>query len=183
MIIDSTGISELLNIKSPFRKLSKRTFPFYLFLTIFFSNYLVNVSFVITHHINTQIEISIAYLSLGLLSIFSFILISVTNPGYLRPVESSNYFKMLLDNSPKQICFDCKVIISNISQIVKPKRSKHCEVCDSCVKVYDHHCPWVGNCIGANNYKYFFVFLLSIELFVLFTIPFQISSNYLFIQI
>jgi ankyrin repeat protein len=53
MIIDKAGIEELLNIKNPFRKIGKRTFPFYFFLAAFFINYLLNVSFVISSHFST----------------------------------------------------------------------------------------------------------------------------------
>ncbi|VDO48996.1 unnamed protein product [Haemonchus placei] len=48
-------------------------------------------------------------------------------------------------------CAKCKCI--------KPDRAHHCSICGQCVLKFDHHCPWVNNCVNFYNYKFFLLFL------------------------
>ena len=42
--------------------------------------------------------------------------------------------------------------------VVRPINVHHCIICHSCVLEQDHHCPWVNNCVGLFNKKYFILY-------------------------
>lgn len=52
-------------------------------------------------------------------------------------------------------------MLCHTCQIVRPPRSKHDRVSGKCVLLFDHYCPFVDNTIGLENYKYFYLFLVS----------------------
>lgn len=59
-----------------------------------------------------------------------------------------------------------KVNVCRTCMIIKPDRTHHCSICKQCVLKMDHHCPWVNNCVGHHNYKYFCTFLFYALLFL-----------------
>ena len=60
--------------------------------------------------------------------------------------------------------------------IVRPLRSTHCGDCDNCVEKFDHHCPWLGNCVAKRNYKYFYAFIVCLNILTLYLIGFSLAQ-------
>ncbi|KAK2803883.1 palmitoyltransferase akr1 [Onygenales sp. PD_10] len=93
----------------------------------------------------------------------------VEDPGYIPKLGSRNQQRDTITElfnlwkfDEDNFCVYC--------MIRKPLRSKHCRRCKRCVSKHDHHCPWIDNCVGANNLRHFILYIFSMEIGIIFFI-------------
>lgn len=116
---------------------------------------------------------------LSLASNYFFIATAASDPGYL-PKQEAPYARGPIGGKALTALgrADKKLIVIPIKgqlqrlkfcetcMLVRPPRTSHCADCDVCVEKFDHHCPWVGNCIGKRNYSRFYAFLTATSLLI-----------------
>ena len=109
---------------------------------------------------------SIIYLCVSALVFILYIALSLSDPGTM--VKTCKDLLQIVERGEEieNYCPYCLV--------KKTYRSLHCLICQKCVDEFDHHCFWVGNCVGKNNYTLFFIFLVYILLNTFFNISLNI---------
>ena len=104
---------------------------------------------------NMSLFLRISGIIILLTFFISYTMTFLINPGIPKYDENA------IMGQPREkyrFCDTCKIWIN------MDKNTAHCFDCNVCVEGYDHHCPWTGKCIGNNNLKYFYIFLMSILL-------------------
>ncbi|KAK3554265.1 hypothetical protein QTP70_020127 [Hemibagrus guttatus] len=95
--------------------------------------------------------------------VFHYYKATTTSPGHPPKMKTNIAFVSV-----------CKKCI-----MPKPARTHHCGICKTCILKMDHHCPWLNNCVGHFNHRYFFSFCLSMTLGCIYC---SISGRNLFID-
>lgn len=86
-------------------------------------------------------------------TLFNYCMAAFRRAGPPPTVEWGRY-----DLVPRQALEGYKFCV--YCKLPKPPNAHHCRSCQSCVIEMDHHCPFIGNCVGSNNHRHFLLFLL-----------------------
>ena len=160
-IFSKKGICQKLFFKPDINKKSKfSNINMLLFIVLHITVIFLTFVMLMPYFDNTYF--SLIYLSFSFLLFLLFFMLSFSDPGTL----SNNQYKNMLDLVEKgelleEYCPTCLIKMNY--------RTKHCIICQKCIDEFDHHCFWVGNCIGKNNFSLFFNFLI----FILFNTAFN----------
>ena len=167
-IFSKKGICQKLFFKPDINKKSKfSNINMLLFIILHFTVIFLTFIMLMPYFDNTYF--SILYLVISLLLFILFFILAFSDPGTL----TNNKYKDALDiiEQGEMLEYYCPKCL-----IKMDFRTKHCVICEKCVDDFDHHCFWVGNCIGKKNFSLFFDFLVYVIFNTLFN--FLITTYY-----
>ena len=108
----------------------------------------------------------VIYYILGSFVYFFFNRCALINPGIVQ--------KKNIDVNNMEYCNICQVYYN------PEQRVEHCKMCNVCIEGMDHHCVWVGKCVGKKNAFSFYAMLVSIGLvygYIIYLAFFQVSMK------
>ena len=158
------------------------------YYSLFFSFILISIPYILLLSIliSNKKNLPISYILiissiLYIITIISLIRSGCSDPGILHKHERDFKYnprkyniKSIINGNLYEInyCYSCLLF--------KPPRTSHCALCDNCIERFDHHCKWIGQCVGQRNYGSFYILILCLFFSCIFYICY--SLNYIVYQ-
>lgn len=76
--------------------------------------------------------------------------VSCSDPGVILTKSLYNKLGITIPDKLDMDHHDTEYICKTCN-LRKLPRSSHCAECDTCVEIFDHHCPYLNNCIAKRN--------------------------------
>ncbi|XP_003703773.1 DNZDHHC/NEW1 zinc finger protein 11 isoform X1 [Megachile rotundata] len=151
------------------------------YIAVFYADYVV-VRWVILHSLQDSLWGPfhvVAFNIVVLLLIMSHLKAVCSDPGVVPLPQSRMDFSDIYTDNPEAklecderdnwtVCTGCETY--------RPPKAHHCRICKRCVRRMDHHCPWINNCVGERNQKYFIQFLVYVGILAVYALGLVITS-------
>ena len=144
-------------------------------------------SVMINNNLTLVITLSIILALIFINTIILLFEVSLSEPGYL--LRNENYFKAITTKLQFKpfVTTVCNGVVKKIKFcetciLYRPPKTSHCKYCNNCVSCFDHHCLWVGNCIGKLNYRKFILFILSMNFLNIYVLCISFYAIYICID-
>jgi len=124
---------------------------------------------------------TIAFNIIFALAMISFLRAVFTDPGYipdswsvhpddLESGERTRLMPAVLQTQEKKHDGTVRICRKSKPAMYKPDRAHYCRVMQRCVLKMDHFCPWLNNCIGFYNHKFFVLFVAYMAMITVFMV-------------
>ncbi|KDO26340.1 hypothetical protein SPRG_08413 [Saprolegnia parasitica CBS 223.65] len=84
---------------------------------------------------------------------------AVIHEASLRDSYTASMVRLLSDCGDDGLHLLENVRLCHTCCVEKPIGSKHCRFCKTCILRFDHHCPFINNCVGQRNYTFFLLYV------------------------
>ena len=153
-IFETKTIYQQLFFEQTIKKGETNIYKIIFFILIHIFSLFLNYFILMPYYTDRNSFLSISYIIITFLTFLYYFVMFFSNPGYKD--NSDSYYSNLLEvlDDKKDVIKYCPITF-----ILLEDKSRYCLICQKYIKGFNHHCYWIGNCIGENNFNKFMFFL------------------------